>query len=439
MTWKIDSWQHKPIQQNVTYPDRAALAKTTKKLSELPPLVTAFEINKLKQHLAKAADNKCFLLQGGDCAESFVDCKQRIITNKLRILLQMSLILIHGLRKPVIRVGRIAGQYAKPRSSDTETIDNKTLPSYRGDLINGQPFTQESRIPNPNRMLLGYQTAAITLNFLRALVTGGFADLEHSEYWNLEFAKKDPMVTQYQKIADQIGATLGFIKTIGGDSDALKKVEFFTSHEALHLLYEQALTKRAEDNNYYDFSTHFPWVGMRTANLNEAHIEFLRGIANPVAVKVGPGADKKWLQRLIVNLNPNNEPGRLTLITRMGTEKIQDLLPALIDAQQQTGINVLWSSDPMHGNTKKTQGGYKTRYFDEILSELKQAFAIHKACNSHLGGVHFELTGEDVTECTGGASGVTEADLAKSYHSLVDPRLNYEQALEIAMLIVQEE
>lgn len=438
-TWNPSSWQSKPCSQQPNYPQPEVLESTVLQLNQLPPLVTPLEIRQLSEQLAQAATQKRFLLQGGDCAESFAECKVDTVTDKLKILLQMSLILIHGLRKPLIRVGRVAGQYAKPRSQDTETCDGKTLPSYRGDIVNAPEFNQASRTPDPKRLLTGYHHAAMTLNYLRALVDSGFADLRHPEYWDLDFVKHSPLADEYHKIADTIRDGLNFLGAISGTESAhIYRADFFTSHEALLLPYEQALTRQDEDGLWYNLSTHFPWIGVRTAKLDEGHVEYMRGIANPIGLKIGPNMDEAWISELIETLNPNNTPGRLTLIHRLGAEKVGDLLPRIIEIVQKTGIQVLWSCDPMHGNTKSTQDGTKTRYFDDIVSELKQSFAIHQQCNSHLGGVHFEMTGEDVTECVGGARGLTEGDLRHAYKSLVDPRLNYEQALEIAMLIVKE-
>lgn len=435
--WAPDSWQQKPCSQAITYTNSTQLNAAMQDLSRLPPLVTVMEIETLKQRLAKAALGEAFLLQGGDCAESFANCRAENITNKLKILLQISLILIHGLRKPVIRVGRIAGQYAKPRSADTETINGITLPSYRGDLINKPEFELAARTPDPQLMIQGYNYSALTLNYIRALVDGGFADLQHPEYWNLDFVQHSPMAEQYQALVDSIGDALNFIRTIAAmKSEQLNQIDFYTSHEALNLHYEQALTRK-ENNVWYDLTTHFPWIGMRTANIDGAHVEYFRGIANPIAVKIGPSATEEWLQQLIDVLNPDNTPGRLTLIVRLGVKNVADKLPKLIQAVQKTGKIVLWSCDPMHGNTETTKDGIKTRRFDHILEELTQSFAIHHANNSHLGGVHFELTGENVTECIGGARGLNEDDLKIAYESLVDPRLNYEQALEMALLIAK--
>lgn len=437
-SWNPSSWQQQPCVQAIDYPDASAVDVCMTELATLPPLVTPFGIEQLKSQLAKAAKGEAFLLQGGDCAESYANCREKPITNKLKILLQMSLILIHGLRKPIIRVGRIAGQYAKPRSDGFETQNNITLPTYRGDLINKPEFTEAARIPNPKLMVQGYQYSALTLNYIRALIDGGFADIQHPEYWNIDFVKHSPLADEYQALVKSIDDSLSFIKTISGvNSGALNRVDFFTSHEALNLYYEQPLTRKHTDNKYYDLSTHFPWIGMRTAQLEGAHVEFFRGIANPIAVKIGPSVDHKWLLNLIDVLNPENEPGRLTLIIRLGVDKVSDLLPELITAINAAKKNVLWSCDPMHGNTKKTDSGIKTRRFDDILKELQENFRIHQELGTHLGGVHFELTGENVTECIGGARGLSESDLHTAYESLLDPRLNYEQSLEMAMLIVK--
>lgn len=437
--WQPDSWQHKPCKQAVAYPDQQHYADVIGQLMALPPLVTHSEIGALQQRLAAASRGECFILQGGDCAESFAQCNSSNITNKLKILLQMSLVLLHGMRKPIIRVGRIAGQYAKPRSSDYETIDGVTLPSYRGDLINAPGFTETSRRPNPDLMLKGYSCAALTLNYIRALLEGGFADLQHPDGWDLDFVGYSAQAEQYDHIVNSITDAIDFLQVIDGvQSSHLQRVEFFTSHEALHLPYEQALTRQIDDGRWFNFSTHFPWLGMRTADLDGAHIEYCRGIHNPIAVKVGPAATRDWLMGLIETLNPDNQPGRLMLISRLGADNVERLLPPLIEAQQASGIEVLWSCDPMHGNTQSTSEGFKTRHFENILGELRQTFACHRQHHSHLGGVHFELTGENVTECIGGARGLTEQDLRRAYHSLVDPRLNYEQALEMALLLVQE-
>lgn len=435
--WSPQSWQTKPCQQPIVYPDKHVLNTVVAKLSALPPLVTPLEIIKLKQALAEAALGKRFLLQGGDCAESFSQCNPEVITNKLKILLQMSLVLIHGLRIPIVRVGRIAGQYAKPRSQDTETKDGITLPSYRGDLYNKPGFSLADRTPDPELMWHGYSYAAMTLNYIRALVDGGFADLQHPEYWNLDFIHHSPLEEQYRHLVNSIGNAIDFMKTISGmENTTLNRVDFYTSHEALNLYYEQALT-RQHAGKWYNLATHYPWIGMRTAQLDSAHVEFFRGIANPVAVKIGPSSTPEQVLNLIAILNPENEPGKLTLTMRLGANKIAELLPKYIDAVQQQQKTVLWVCDPMHGNTETTAQGIKTRRFEHVVAELQQSFAIHEKMGSHLGGVHLELTGENVTECVGGARGLAETDLHRAYESLVDPRLNYEQALEMALAIAQ--
>ncbi|MBA2655872.1 MAG: 3-deoxy-7-phosphoheptulonate synthase [Tatlockia sp.] len=432
--WSEFSWQNYSYEQAANYPDENQLQNIVDQLSLLPPLVTSGEVKNLKKEIAKAGRGEAFILQGGDCAESFADCRSDIISNKLKILLQMSLILIHGLRKPIIRIGRIAGQYAKPRSSDLETINGVTLPSYRGDLVNSQQFDATSRIPNPKLLLKGYSYAAMTLNFIRALLDGGFANLNYPHRWDLRFVDKSPKAEEYHAIVRSIGESLDFMDAIVGyRSPNLNKVDFYTSHEALHLHYEQALTRHVRDGNWYDLSTHLPWIGMRTAKIDSAHLEFFRGVQNPLGVKVGPTATKEWIQELIEIINPQREEGRLLLITRLGAKEIDRLLPPLITAVKETKCPVTWSCDPMHGNTETTADGIKTRHFDNILYELQQAVKIHHSMDSYLGGVHFELTGDNVTECTGGARGLNEEDLKRAYRSLVDPRLNYEQSLEMAI------
>lgn len=434
--WHPASWQTREASQQPLYRDSERLQNAIAALNRLPPLVTSWEIEALKGHLAAAQRGEAFLLQGGDCAESFAECSSEIIVQKLKILLQMSLILVMGLRKPVIRVGRMAGQYAKPRSADQETRDGVSLPSYRGDLVNRNPFTAEDREPDPDLMLRGYERAALTLNFVRSLIDGGFADLHHPENWDLKFVSESPMAAEYHKIVESVSDSLEFFESVTGDALHTRRVEFYTSHEGLHLAYEQAQTRYLPHRErWYNLTTHYPWIGMRTADLEGAHVEFFRGISNPIAIKVGVGLGDEHLQALLHVLNPDNEPGRLTLITRFGAKNIEKHLPRVIQAVRETGSRVLWVCDPMHGNTESTAEGYKTRRFDNILAELKAAFRIHEEMGSCLGGVHLELTGENVTECIGGARGLKESDLARAYKSQVDPRLNYEQALEIAMLI----
>lgn len=420
-----------------TYSDRAELDRVVADLSRLPPLVTSWEVDSLRDLIAKAQRGEAFVLQGGDCAETFAECTSESIVAKLKILLQMSLVMLYGLKQPVIRIGRMAGQYAKPRSADIETRDGKSLPSFRGDLVNRSPFTADDRIPDPQMILRGYERAALTLNFVRSLIDGGFADLHHPEYWDLGWVGHSPMAEEFHEIARSISNSLDFFETVSGSAvHRTQRADTFVAHEGLHLFYEQAQTRYLERRErWYNLTTHFPWIGMRTATIDGAHIEFFRGISNPMGIKIGPGMSQEWLQELIAVLNPNNEPGRLTLIHRFGAKNIEDHLPDLISAARKTGSPVLWVCDPMHGNTESTADGTKTRRFDNIVSELESAFRVHHAMGSRLGGVHLELTGENVTECTGGARGLTDGDLARAYKSTVDPRLNYEQAMEVAMRI----
>ncbi|MEO8276130.1 MAG: 3-deoxy-7-phosphoheptulonate synthase class II [Thermoanaerobaculia bacterium] len=435
--WTPDSWQQFPAEQQPRYAETSAVVDVCGQLAALPPLVTSWEVEALKLQLALAAEGEAFLLQGGDCAESFADCTSPIIADKLKVLLQMSLVLVHGSQRPVIRVGRFAGQYAKPRSADREEQGGISLPAYRGDLINHAPFTVHDREPDPQLLLRGYERAALTLNFIRALVDGGFADLHHPEYWDLDFVQHSPLAEEYRRIVRGIGDSLRFMETLAGRQvGEMNRVDFFTSHEGLHLLYEQAQTRRVPHRaGWYNLSTHFPWIGMRTAKLGGAHVEYFRGIANPVAVKVGAASTPESLLELISVLSPQNEPGRLTLIHRFGAAAIADRLPPLLEAVARSGRRVLWCCDPMHGNTETTPQGVKTRRFEHILDELEQAFALHQRAGTVLGGVHLELTGENVSECLGGARGLAEAGLARAYRTQVDPRLNCEQAIELAMRI----
>src|SRR5688572_9835514 len=434
-TWQPDSWQARPAVQQPSYPDAAALADALEQLRRLPPLVTSFEVDALRTQIAQAQEGNRFVLQGGDCAESFADCRPEIITNRLKVLLQMSLALVHGMETRVLRIGRFAGQYAKPRSADTETRDGVTLPAYRGDLVNAPAFTVDARTPDPARLLEGHMRSAMTINFVRGLIDGGFADLHHPEYWDLDWVQHSPLAAEYQARVDAIGASLRFMERLAGtDLHEFNRVDFYTSHEALLLWAEQAQTRTVpRKSGWYNLSTHFPWIGMRTADPAGAHVEYCRGIRNPMGVKVGPAMDAEWLRTLCRTLNPSEEAGRLVLIHRMGASKIGEHLPRLVEAVRDGGHRVLWICDPMHGNTHTTPNGTKTRRFDDIASEVEQAFAIHAACGSRLGGVHLELTGENVTECLGGARDLVEKDLARAYHSQVDPRLNYEQALELAL------
>jgi 3-deoxy-7-phosphoheptulonate synthase len=435
--WSPDSWQRLPALQQPAYRDAARLSEVLAELARLPPIVVSWEIDQLKEELAAAQRGERFLLQGGDCAESFADCDSDTIARKLKILLQMSVVLLHGLKKPVIRVGRIAGQFAKPRSADTETRGGLTLPSYRGDLVNRSAFTAEDREPDPELLLRGYERAALTLNFVRALVDGGFADMHHPEYWDLGFLQHAKLRDAYRRIIDSISDSLDFYAAVSGTPvHEASQARFYASHEGLHLHYEQAQTRYLKRRQrWYNLSTHMPWIGLRTARPGGAHVEYFRGIANPVGVKVGEEMDAAALGSLVRTLNPDDEPGRLTLIHRFGASRIEAALPPMIRAVRETGCRVLWICDPMHGNTETTPQGIRTRRFENILAEAEAAFRIHEAEGSILGGVHFELTGDDVTECTGGARGLGDADLARAYHTSVDPRLNYEQALELAMLI----
>ncbi|HRQ74033.1 MAG TPA: 3-deoxy-7-phosphoheptulonate synthase class II [Phycisphaerales bacterium] len=440
--WTPDSWRSKPTRHGFDYPDAVALEAALAKLRSLPPLVTSFEIERLKAQLAEAQEGRRFLLQGGDCAETLADCRPETITSKLKILLQMSLVLVHGLNKPVIRVGRFAGQYAKPRSSPTESRDGPdgrcTLPSYFGDLINGAEFDERARTPDPHLMVRGYQHAAMTLNFIRSLLEGGFADVHHPEYWDLSFLHHADLPPDrkagYERVSASLAQALKFMEALGeARIEELTRVEFYTSHEGLNLLYESAQTRRVpRRTGWYDLTTHMPWIGDRTRALDGAHVEFFRGVANPVGVKLGHGTKPDEAVALARALNPADEPGKLALITRMGAHRVRETLPPILDAVRREGVRVLWVCDPMHGNTTTTSAGVKTRSFDAIAEELERTIDAHRDAGTGLGGVHFELTGEDVTECLGGAGGVTEEALTRNYASPCDPRLNYQQSLELA-------
>jgi 3-deoxy-7-phosphoheptulonate synthase len=441
--WSPESWKTKPYAQEVAYEDSAAVDAVVGRLRQLPPLVTSWEIERLKVQLADAQLGKRFLLQGGDCAESVADCRSSIIANKLKILLQISLVLIHGSQKPVIRVGRFAGQYAKPRSKPTETRDGVELPSYFGDLVNRPEFTAEARRADPALMLAGYQHAAMTLNFIRSLSAGGFADVHHPEYWDLAFfsraAVPEVIRVEYERTTRQLAEALRFMEALGESTvEELTRVDFYTSHEGLNLHYESAQTRAVPRRpGIYDLTTHFPWVGERTRHIDGAHVEFFRGISNPVGVKIGPSAEPDDVVRLIEALSPDDEPGKIALITRMGAKKVEGALPRIVEAIKRSGRRALFICDPMHGNTQSTASGIKTRDFDDIVREVELSFDVHHACGTHLGGVHVELTGEDVTECTGGAARITEKDLDRNYQSMCDPRLNYRQALELGFRIAQ--
>jgi 3-deoxy-7-phosphoheptulonate synthase len=440
LAWHPDSWRQYPALQQPEYPNPAALDRVLGELRQLPPLVVSWEIVQLREQLAEAAAGKRFVLQGGDCAERFMDCKPPRITNMLKLLLQMSVVLVVGAKKPVIRIGRFAGQYAKPRSANLETRDGVTLPCYRGDIINRPEFTTAARTPDPDLLLRGYERAALTLNFVRALIKGGFADLHHPEYFDLDWAQNSPLADEYRRIKETIGDSLSFMENIlgirAGETD---RIDFFTAHEALHLGYESAQTRKVPRRpGYFNLSTHFPWAGLRTNRPDGAHMEYLRGIENPIGIKVGESTKREDIAQWLEMLDPERSPGRLTLIHRLGRKKIADELPRLIEAVRAEGGKPVWICDAMHGNTQTTSTGVKTRNFDDIYDEVEQSFDIHRAMGQELGGVHIELTGENVTECIGGARGTGEADLARAYESEVDPRLNGEQSIELAFLIARK-
>jgi 3-deoxy-7-phosphoheptulonate synthase len=439
--WSPDSWRSKPIVQVPTYSDPEALADVEKQISTFPPLVFAGEARKLKKMLAQVCAGEAFLLQGGDCAESFAEHSADNIRDFFRVFLQMAVVMTFGAAMPVVKLGRIAGQFAKPRSAPTETIDGVELPSYRGDIVNDIAFTAEAREPDPRRQLMSYRQSAATLNLLRAFATGGYANLENAHRWMLGFVKDSPQSDRYEKLANQITETLGFMRAIGLDPEhhhELRQTEIYTSHEALLLGYEQALTRvDSTSGDHYATSGHFLWVGDRTRQHDHAHVEFLRGIKNPVGLKCGPTTTSDGLLRLIDLLNPANEAGRLTLIGRFGAEKVGDHLPQLIRAVTREGRKVVWSCDPMHGNTVKA-GSYKTRPFDRVMQEIRSFFDVHRAEGTYAGGVHLEMTGSNVTECTGGARALSEADLRSRYMTYCDPRLNAEQAIEVAFLIAEK-
>jgi 3-deoxy-7-phosphoheptulonate synthase len=440
--WAPDSWRTKPISQVPEYPDAARLQSVEERLRTYPPLVFAGEARRLQEALGNVAEGKAFLLQGGDCAESFAEFSANNIRDTFRVLLQMAVVLTFGAALPVVKVGRIAGQFAKPRSAPTETVGGVELPSYRGDIVNGMDFNADARRPDPERLVQSYNQSAATLNLLRAFAQGGFADLHKVHRWNLEFVADSPLGARYQELAERLSETLEFMAACGLTSETvpqIRETEFYTSHEALLLHYEQALTRvDSLTGKWYGCSAHLLWIGDRTRNLDGAHVEYMKGVQNPIGLKCGPNLEPDDLLRLIDALNPQNIPGRLTLIARMGHEKVEAKLPALIRAVKRHGAKVVWSSDPMHGNTIKSSSGYKTRPFDRILSEVKSFFAVHRAEGTHAGGVHFEMTGQDVTECIGGAKAVTEDSLADRYHTHCDPRLNASQSLELAFLIAEQ-
>ncbi|HWE46855.1 MAG TPA: 3-deoxy-7-phosphoheptulonate synthase class II [Caulobacteraceae bacterium] len=441
--WTPQSWRNRPAQQIPTdYPDPAALKRAEDQLRTMPPLVFAGEARKLKADLGRVAQGEAFLLQGGDCAESFKEFHADTIRDTFRVMLQMAVVLTFAGRRPVVKVGRIAGQFAKPRSSQVEQIGETTLPSYRGDIVNGMEFDETSRTPDPERLLKAYAQSSSTLNLLRALAGGGYADLYNVHKWTLGFVSDSPLGAKYRDLADKISETLGFMEAIGITADRqpeLHRVDFYTSHEALLLNYEEALTRvDSTSGDWYDTSAHMVWIGERTRQLDGAHLEYARGIRNPIGLKCGPTLEPDELLRLIEMLNPADEPGRLTLIGRFGADKVAERLPRLMAATKKAGRTVVWSIDPMHGNTLKAANGYKTRPFDRILGEVKRFIEIAQAEGVHPGGVHLEMTGQNVTECLGGAQSVTEDDLSSRYHTHCDPRLNADQALELAFLLAEK-
>ncbi len=440
--WSPNSWRSRPIKQAPAYPDQAALVAMEEKLGRYPPLVFAGEARRLQEQLAKAADGRAIVLLGGDCAESFADFTANILRDSFRVVLQMAVVLTFGASLPVVKLGRMAGQYAKPRSSDTETIGKETLPSYRGDIINGPDFTPESRVPDPARMETGYFQAASKLNLLRAFASGGYADLHRVHGWNLGFVERSPLAERYRDLAHRIDETLSFMTACGMTSETtrdMRETDFYVAHEALLLPYEQALTRvDSTTGDWYGCSAHFLWIGDRTRQADGAHVEFMRGVKNPIGLKCGPSLEPDDLLRILDMLNPGNVAGRMTLISRMGADKLAGRLPPLVRAVQRSGHKVVWITDPMHGNTITTSNDVKTRRFEDILAEVRGFFGVHAAEGTWAGGVHVEMTGQDVTECTGGAHRLTEANLGERYETFCDPRLNAEQSLELAFLVAEE-
>ncbi len=439
--WTPDSWRAKPVAQVPEYPDAAALGAVEQQLAGFPPLVFAGEARKLKKALAKVQAGDAFLLQGGDCAESFGEHSADNIRDFFRLFLQMAVVLTFAGSSPVVKVGRVAGQFAKPRSAPTETVDGVELPSYRGDIVNDIGFTPEARIPDPRRQLMAYRQSAATLNLIRAFATGGYANLDNAHRWMLGFVKDSPQSGRYQELADRITEALDFMRACGIDPEVhpeMRTTDFYTSHEALLLGYEQAMTRvDSTTGDWYATSGHMLWIGDRTRQPDHAHVEYFRGIKNPIGLKCGPSLTPDGLIRLIDMLNPDDEPGRLTLIARFGAGKVGEHLPGLVRAVEREGRTVLWSCDPMHGNTIKAGSGYKTRPFEQIMSEVKDFFAVHEAEGTKAGGIHLEMTGKNVTECTGGARAISDDDLADRYHTYCDPRLNAEQAIEMAFLVAE--
>ena len=427
----------RPALQQPEYPNPARLERVVHRLGQMPGLVTPLEIRQLKAELARAAAGKAFVLQGGDCAERFAETNPARIRNRIRVMLQMSLVLVHGLGLPIIRIGRFAGQYAKPRSEALETVDGVSLPSYRGDIINGPAFTEAARIPDPSRMLKAYYHSASTLNYVRALGSSGFADLQTPEKWGEALLNREDDSASYVHLVRTIKDALRFLSTINGDlPESIRHVRFYTGHEALLLPYEEAMT-RSVDGHRYNVSAHAPWIGLRTHDPDGAHVAYAASIANPISIKIGPDTPMDAVFRMLDRVDPEHEPGRIALTTRMGAARASDALPDIIRGVRAVGREVLWICDPMHGNTRKTASGHKTRSFEDILSDVQQTMAVHRELGSHLGGLHFELTGDAVTECTGGYDGPTDNDLHQAYRSLVDPRLNGAQALEMAFRVVE--
>ncbi len=434
----LDHWRSLAIKQQPQWPDTAAAAAVSRELQSVPPLVFAGEVDLLRERLARVASGKAFLLQGGDCAETFQGATADNIRNRVKTILQMAVVLTYGASMPIVKMGRMAGQFAKPRSSDDETRDGVTLPAYRGDIVNGYDFTEESRTPNPARMLQGYHTAASTLNLIRAFTQGGFADLRMVHSWNRGFAE-NPANARYEGLAKEIDRAIRFMEAAGADFDELKRVEFYASHEGLLMDYERPLTRiDSRTGTPYVTSGHFLWIGERTREIDGAHVDFFSRVRNPIGVKVGPSMTPDALEALIDKLDPAREPGRLTLITRMGATAIRDALPPLLDATKSLEVQPVWVTDPMHGNGITTSTGYKTRRFDDVVDEVQGFFEVHRLIGTHPGGVHVELTGDDVTECLGGSQQIDELGLENKYESLCDPRLNHQQSLELAFLVAEE-
>lgn len=434
----LDAWRSLPIKQQPQWPDADRVADVSRQIATLPPLVFAGEVDNLRDRLARAASGQAFLLQGGDCAETFAGATAEQIRNRIKTVLQMAVVLTYGASMPIVKMGRMAGQFAKPRSSDSETRGDVTLPAYRGDIVNGYDFTEGSRTADPGRLLQGYHTAASTLNLIRAFTQGGFADLREVHSWNKGFAQ-NPANQRYERMAAEIDRAIKFMEAAGADFDELKRVEFFTGHEGLLMDYERPMTRiDSRTDTPYNTSAHFLWIGERTRELDGAHVDYFSKIRNPIGVKLGPTTTPETALELIDKLDPDREPGRLTLITRMGAGKIRDALPPLLEAVRDSGATPLWVTDPMHGNGITTPTGYKTRRFDDVVDEVRGFFEAHRAVGTFPGGIHVELTGDDVTECLGGSEQIDEAALATRYESLCDPRLNHMQSLELAFLVAEE-